>query len=258
MITVNGIRVRPDIFPDKTSQVWKLPDLSNKYNECNVTWTFENEAELIHLAQLKQLLDLEFNHIKLILPYLPYARQDKQVSNKSTFALNTFAMILNSLKFSEVHIYDPHSDEAKILINKVFVISPSNEINDALVKTQAISCFPDKGAAVRYSKMIGQFTTVTCEKIRDQLTGDITGFKTEDRIMPNMDYLIIDDICDGGRTFIEAAKVLHAGGANNVHLYVSHGIFSKGLEILRNAGIKRIFTQYGEINEELSTVNATM
>ena len=33
------------------------------------------------------------------------------------------------------------------------------------------------------------------------------------------------DICDGGRTFIELAKVLKDNGAKRVTLYVTHGIF---------------------------------
>lgn len=248
MIVVNGLQIRPDIFPDKTSQVWKLPDLGNKHSECNVTWTFESEAELIHLAQLKQLLDCEFNHVKLNIRYLPYARQDKPIGNNATFALHTFAHILNSLKFNEVWIFDPHSDEAKIAINNVFVIDPRNEINYALVQTQSYQCFPDKGAAKRYAHLNEQLCgVVVCEKVRDQLTGDITGFKTNDTIVKDASYLIVDDICDGGRTFIEAAKVLYDGGASDVHLYVSHGIFSKGTQILRNAGIKRIFTKDGEV-----------
>ena len=44
--------------------------------------------------------------------------------------------------------------------------------------------------------------------------------------------LIVDDICDGGRTFIELAKVLRAKGAETVDLYTTHGIYSKGTKVL--------------------------
>ena len=60
MITLNGKPITPTIFPDKTSQVWKVfqeDSLSLHAPELKVVWTFENEAELIHLAQLKMLLD---------------------------------------------------------------------------------------------------------------------------------------------------------------------------------------------------------
>jgi len=62
--------------------------------------------------------------------------------------------------------------------------------------------------------------------------------------------MIVDDICDGGATFILLAKELYAAGAKEVNLFVTHGIFSKGLIPLYEAGIKRIFTQDGEASEE--------
>lgn len=43
------------------------------------------------------------------------------------------------------------------------------------------------------------------------------------------DVLIIDDICDGGRTFIEIAKICKNRNSGNVYLVVSHAIFSNGL-----------------------------
>jgi ribose-phosphate pyrophosphokinase len=42
------------------------------------------------------------------------------------------------------------------------------------------------------------------------------------------DCLIVDDLCDGGYTFITLADKLRKNGARRVYLYVSHGLFSKG------------------------------
>ncbi len=42
------------------------------------------------------------------------------------------------------------------------------------------------------------------------------------------DCFIVDDICDGGRTFIELAKTLKEKGAEKIYLYITHGIFSNG------------------------------
>lgn len=45
--------------------------------------------------------------------------------------------------------------------------------------------------------------------------------------------VIVDDIIDGGYTFIELAKILKNKGAKTVYLVVSHGIFSKGIDELK-------------------------
>ena len=106
------------------------------------------------------------------------------------------------------------------------------------------------GAECRYTGSYGHTSTVVLDKVRDQLSGHITGMDFVRK--PEIDVknvLIVDDICDGGRTFCEASKLLKKEFGCVVHLYVSHGIFSRGLEPLRKSGIERIFTKNGEVNE---------
>ena len=52
--------------------------------------------------------------------------------------------------------------------------------------------------------------------------------------------LILDDICDGGGTFTGLSHVLRGTyGARAVDLFVTHGIFSKGLPL---DGIRAVHT----------------
>lgn len=56
MIFINDHQITPTIFSDNTSQVWKIDPKIVK-NENIIHWEFENESELIHVAQLKDLVD---------------------------------------------------------------------------------------------------------------------------------------------------------------------------------------------------------
>ena len=57
-----------------------------------------------------------------------------------------------------------------------------------------------------------------------------------------MSYVIIDDICDGGRTFVELAKVIKENQSDaKIYLIVTHGIFSAGFNDL-NKFFEKIFT----------------
>lgn len=249
MIKVDGIEVKATIFPDKTSQVWQLPEEVFQAKENNIVWDFESEAEFMHLAQLKELLSTfgdRDRNINLEIRYLPYARQDKSVDNKSTFALRVFNKLINTLHFSKITIFDPHSDLSLKEIRNSKEISPIDDVVTVLATVKSELCFPDTGAFTRYSKYFKDKDKVIFSKVRDQLTGDILGLATTDSIKPTS-YLIVDDICDGGKTFIEVAKALYTNGASEVHLYISHGLFTKGLEVLREAGIKRVFTKDGEV-----------
>lgn len=248
MIYLNDTIVKPTLFPDNTSQIWKIPeDLIKKYNI--IKWEFHTEGEFLQVAQLKNLLDSMVTVTGLVLTYLPYGRQDKEISNSSTFALRTFADLLNSLNFDAIVINDPHSSIALDLIKFSVAKYPTDIVNKVkeLTKT-TILCYPDKGALDKYKTKL-LYPNIYGEKVRDQLTGNITKY---DLIgSPEaQNILIVDDICDGGMTFILLAKELLKAGAKEVNLFVSHGIFSKGIKVLKEAGIKRVFTTDGEVVSE--------
>ena len=90
---------------------------------------------------------------------------------------------------------------------------------------------------------------VYCEKIRDQATSEILSLELRSHIdLTDKSVIIVDDICDGGRTFTETAKLLKAAGTKKVTLYVSHGIFSKGTKILLDNGIDLLYTVGGKVD----------
>lgn len=238
MILLNGEQINITIFPDHTSQVWKIDD-DLGHHQALITWHFDSEEELIHVAQLKHLLDKQFT-TSLNIPYLPYARQDKEVSNTTTFALTTFAHLINSLNFEHVFCLDAHSDIAKKLINNLSVSYPKKELAEAIGKTHSdMVCYPDYGATSKYSN-IYDYPFVYGNKVRDQLTGNITKYdligNVKDKTM-----MIVDDICDGGMTFKLLTKDLLLNGAKEVNLFVTHGLFTKGVTTLYESGIKNIF-----------------
>lgn len=261
MISLNGTEISPTRFPDDTSQVWQLDFDFNKKN-VTVDWTFSNEAEFLHIAQLKDLLDANLISAKLIINYLPYGRQDKPITNESTFGLVTFAKLLNTLNFREVVIVDPHSvialnliknSTAKYYEDKIeHILGDMYQFLKDVVGCRPIVCYPDKGAVTKYTEVysFGQYLNVATfvygEKVRDQATGQILSYELFGDVK-GCPVLIVDDICDGGATFILLADALYKAGASDVRLFVTHGIFSKGLKALHAAGIKKIYDKTGEV-----------
>lgn len=247
MISLNGYKIVPTIFPDKTSQVWKIPQ---EYLSpvSHIIWEFENEAELIHLAQLQFLLK-EINRFTILeIPYLPYARQDKCITNDATFALQPFARIIAGMDFNKIVTFDAHSKVFGQMMDSEN-IEPTDEINAAIKKTNsALIGYPDGGAWLRYSHLLNR-EYICAEKKRDPRTGWITELtiKNQTDDFKERSVLIVDDICDGGATFIMFAKLLYKQGASEVSLYTSHGIYSKGIQVLKDAGITRIFNRKGEV-----------
>lgn len=251
MIFLNDKPLDITKFPDGCSQVWKIkdidPTLVGNIEEVYVKWEFEHEGEFMQLAQLKTLLDTCKIKSYLELPYLPYGRQDKYVMNMATFGLRTFAQLLNFLNFDKVFIDDPHSNIALELINNSKAHYPKYLVQAAMETSEAdLICYPDKGARTKYEN-IYSYPHIYGEKVRDQETGNITNYQLIGDPKGKR-VLIVDDICDGGATFIMLTQDLLKAGAKEVNLFVSHGLFTKGIQVLRDSGIKRIFTtKQGEI-----------
>lgn len=253
MILLNDEEIKAAIFPDGTSQVWQISDsLLDKFGTIAVIeWRFGNEAEFMHLAQLKMLLDSYGKQTSLLIDYLPYGRQDKRVANNQTFALYTFAELLNSLNFKAVSILDPHSMEAERLIYNSTAFYKTSTIAEVVnMLGSDIICYPDDGAQSKYERLLASKILIDnthAYKKRNQSTGEILEYVLSDpNAVKNKYVLIVDDICDGGQTFVKLAKLLQDAGAKEINLFVTHGLFTKGLKPLKDAGINRIFSKTGE------------
>lgn len=247
MIKLNGTIVIPTIFPDKTSQVWRLesfqyPDFTNI-----VTWEFENEAEFMHVAQLFALIASRTKTKTILeLPFFPYARQDKEISNDTTFAREVFANLLRALPgIDKVKTIDIHSSQN----DGYFIVSESPEKYIAKAVRAVgptVIVFPDEGARTRYGKLFPTFDVITCTKTRDQATGKILAMEYAGQVKETDILLIVDDICDRGGTFMLCAA-LFKNQVAEINLFTTHGIYSGGTEIIRDSGISRIFNRKGEV-----------
>lgn len=192
--------------------------------------------------------------ITLDLPYCPYARQDRRMVRHDAFSLKVYAAMLNSLKLDRVITIDAHSDVGPSLIdNNVnipqdFIFGSSTAV-DSIKGWADVIVAPDAGAAkktLKAAKVLGFDPNLILymEKVRDVTNGNITGSRIlgDTSHLCDFDALIVDDLCDGGGTFIQAAQSLYDAGATSVGLFVTHGIFSRGYQPLLDAGIDRIWT----------------
>jgi ribose-phosphate pyrophosphokinase len=210
--------------------------------------------DIITLMMLKDALARQLNCMpkcELYLLYLPYGRQDRVCSEGEAFSLKVFANLINSLKFDSVHIFDPHSDVSKAVFDNVIVhdqleiIHKYQDFKKHCLDPNNQFIAPDAGANKKVAAVAkyfnhGQF--VRADKLRDLSNGNILETIVYCDDFKNGCVTIIDDLCDGGRTFTELAKVLKSKGAGKVALYVTHGIFSKGADVLFDNGIDEIYT----------------
>lgn len=203
------------------------------------------DLELIICAN-QALKEIGVKSVKLFIPYCIGGRSDRKFQDGGVnYIKNVIAPILNLQNFDEVKIMDPHSDVLEACI-KNFVKSNNFKLGmmalrdigggeDIMKNVCLVS--PDAGAYKKifdFASWYGIKEIVTASKVRDLDTGKI--LKT---VVPslsshsNMTYIIVDDICDGGRTFIEVAKAIKEEKPDaKIYLIVTHGIFSQGFDLL--------------------------
>lgn len=178
--------------------------------------------------------------LSLEMPYVPYGRQDRVCNPGESFSLEVFANLINSLRFSEVLVQDCHSIETNRLINnckemEMYQLLDVSPVPSKVRHEDVILVAPDKGAEEKVKKSAKRCGAdyIVANKIRDPGTGEILEVSVEG-VIQGRDYLILDDICDGGATFINLSKLLKKQGARQVHLHVTHGIFSRGIQHVMN------------------------
>jgi len=203
----------------------------------------QNSDDVMALLMATDALRREFPLAKFMLdlPYIPYARQDRVCNAGEALSIKVFGSLINSMKYDFVQVVDPHSAVSLACIDNVsirdqFDIFGYGVINTPFSKTTIVA--PDAGATKKceeFAKKVGAAGVITCSKTRNLADGKIIGMTVDGpEDMSNLNLLVLDDICDGGRTFIELALLLETRNPGSLELAVTHGIFSKGVDVVLN------------------------
>lgn len=178
----------------------------------------------------------------LLLPYVPGGRQDRlNPSGDLLFTLRSVATEINARHFPSVTVLDPHSDVTPALIDRCKVIRAC-DVTAYSKGGYAAVVAPDGGAEKRALGVAQRLGVPLLHgwKTRDVTTGKLAGFGLETRGRPQGRVLVVDDICDGGGTFLGLADELDRVGLR-ADLSVTHGIFSAGTAALLQR-YEKIFT----------------
>lgn len=176
----------------------------------------------------------------LDLPYTPYARQDRRCNPGEAFGIKVFGDYINSLDFKAVILTDPHSDVTAACIERSVIMNQETvfgNVHDFGKGWYIVA--PDMGAkkkAELFAKATGATGVITCYKERNLYTGEIVSqgiIGGENVPSSGGRFFVLDDICDGGRTFVGVAGLLSAKfDPSEMELAVTHGIFSYGSAVV--------------------------
>jgi len=250
------VRYMRSRFPDGQPhiQVLNRKDLKPDDGPIEIITNIKSAEDIVELGMALSIWSrwVGYNPINVTIGYLMGARMDRPIDENQPGTLDVIKRMLRGIfedLVTHARVLDAHSSLSLDLgaVNSVMSMTPQRLWSTAIAgmtniyDAQPMVVGPDKGAFNRYGAMGVPDTAgvATCEKHRDPQTGKLSGFKLVAGDVKDKHCLIVDDICDGGGTFVGISKVLREAGAKSVSLCVTHGLFTKGLPL---EGIDHIWT----------------
>ena len=204
------VHLRPDIEPGSIR---------------TIEATVHNFDDLGLLVTADRILRRLGHTVEWFAPYFPFARHDRRVDPLDGLELE---LALELVRDVRIVIADPHSELTAQLRH-----FPQAEVvrlfeKMGLFHEDPIVVVPDAGAAKKAHSWAAGRTIVQALKTRDVHTGRLSGFQVLTDDLGGRPCIIVDDICDGGGTFLGLAEELRNANAGPLTLAVTHGLFTKG------------------------------
>lgn len=241
---IPSLKIEALQFPMGEPNVKLIKYPKKEIQDLIVTSRIQTGDDIWKLACAMDIVKRQFTvrEVSLFIPYFPGARQDRALFNEALTAKVTANMINAIYDFNAIATFDAHSDVTTAVLNNGVNFTNHRFVHEALLKIISKDDFfhliiPDYGASKKAVKLAEclykkgwSFEVVQGIKHRDMITGKLSGFGLTKTDFENTPAIIVDDICDGGGTFIGLASKIEF--AHRIHLIVSHGGFTKGTKDL--------------------------
>ena len=242
------IQTETKIFPDGESKV-TLGKIPKKSVILVVQSTYPPvDTNLLQalsiISQVRKISSRTF----AIIPYMGYARQDKQFLSGEVITMSVVAKMLQSAGAKKVIVVDIHSNTAlnhfNIPTENVSAIPELANYFKKLNLKNPLVVSPDVGGSSRSKKFASLLKTdfIVLKKHRDRKTGRVS-IQTAKADVQGKDLILVDDIISTGGSIIKAAQFLKKQKCKRVFVACTHGLLVEGAEKkIRKAGVSRIIS----------------
>jgi ribose-phosphate pyrophosphokinase len=222
-------------FPDKESHI-----LISSLEECrgkNVQMLHrcypKQDSSLLQLFLVGKAVSGIASRTEAIIPYLPYARQDKIWKMGEVLSAEIVVQMIAAAGFRSIATFDCHFLKKQGVFNYGGLQVRNFTLSEDLVayfrarKPGALFISPDQGASYMVNDAEGKSMV---KKRGEYKNSKKTAFRMVESLDANFevegrDVVILDDMIAGGGTMIRATKAVLARGAKSVCCGCTHGLF---------------------------------
>lgn len=223
-------------YPDSEKHIVLHGTEWNKYKSINVVTRISSIDDLFILLQVNQILQHEEVKINILtILYLLGARCDRRFSLGEAIDANIIQSLIGKVSAEYILFLDPHSINKKNFdfISGEKIDAKYNLILKNLDLHRYNICYPDEGAARRYSSELNPHRARLIGEKQRKPDGISVRIKPINSLDPMLPILVVDDLCDGGGTFAVLADKLDTIYPDfKRDIWVTHAIQKSGIELL--------------------------
>ena len=193
-----------------------------------------NQWVMEHLLMVDALKRASVKQITAVMPFYPYARQDKQHRGREPISARLMADLCRTAGANRLMSVDLHAAQTQGFfdgpVDHLFAMPTLVDyVRTRVDLTNVVVVSPDAGrirVAEQWASKLGGCPLAFVHKTRDitrpnqsvanRVVGDVAG----------RDAVLVDDLIDTGGTIAEAVRVLKENGARNVTIVATHGVLS--------------------------------
>jgi len=186
--------------------------------------------------------------IYAIIPYMGYARQDKQFLSGEVVTMSIIARMIQVAGAKKVVTVDIHSKIAlnhfKIPKENVSAVPELAKYFKKMKLKNALVVSPDMGGAPRAKKFAALLNTdfIALKKSRNRKTGKVS-IQSSKVDVRGKDLILVDDIISTGGSVIKATQFLKRQKCKRVFVACTHGLFIGDAERkIKKAGASQIIS----------------
>lgn len=226
-------------FPD-SERIVRVPGATDE-NVAVVASTPTDSA----YVELLQILDAcsDASSIDLVLPYMGYARQDKQFEEGEPVSARALASALPRVEsVTTVNVHE------SAILEDWFDADEKNDLDatpllaDALDADDALVVSPDEGARELAESLADALGDADADHlVKERISGDEVRIHPKSLDAEGRDTVVVDDMVATGGTMSEAIEMLREQGARSVHAACVHPVFARNAVLrLYSAGAETV------------------
>jgi len=186
--------------------------------------------------------------IYAIIPYMGYARQDRQFLSGEVVTMSIIAKMIQAAGAKKVVTVDIHSKTAlnhfKIPKENVSAIPELAKYFKKMKLKNALVVSPDMGGSLRAKKFASLLNIdfIALKKSRNRNTGKVQIHSSKADVR-GKDLILVDDIISTGGSIIKAAQFLKRQKCKRLFVACTHGLLVEDAEKkIKKAGVSQIIS----------------